>query len=224
MPCSMWPPPNTRGIDGMLAVYSVATPVWDSFTATLGDPGVGRAASSGSLQTRRWPAAHRCGGDPGGVGLSWLVFRASHLLTNLSSCRGINGYLDRHLANLHSDFGIFVRFAKRHLKSQKYQSFVLQDDGSFLARMVPGPACFAHRQASYRVLRTMLVMTGIISLAKLMEWKAMVERLNRQYQGCWGLVAAAEDRGRGVHGQEACQGEAGDGPRAPAPLGWDEGC
>jgi hypothetical protein len=57
-------------------------------------------------------------------------------------------------------------------------------------------------------------MTGIISLAKLMEWKAMVERLNRQYQGCWGLVAAAEDRGRGVHGQEACQGEAGDRPRA----------
>lgn len=69
-----------------------------------------------------------------------------------------------------------------------------------------------------------LVMTDIISLANLMEWKAMLERLNRQYQGCWGLVAAAEDRGRGVHGQDACQGEARDGPRAPAPLGWDEGC
>eukprot|EP00435_Cladocopium_sp_Y103_P023330 s454_g5.t1 len=92
---------------------------------------------------------------------------------------------------------VFVPFAKRHLKSQKYQSFVMQEDGSFLARMVPGPACFAHWQASYRVLRTTLIMTDVISLAHLMEWETMVERLARQYPDCWGLIAAAEDRARG---------------------------
>eukprot|EP00435_Cladocopium_sp_Y103_P059823 s1426_g21.t1 len=95
------------------------------------------------------------------------------------------------------DFAVFVPFAKRHLKSQKYQSFVMQEDGSFLAKMVPGPACFAHWQASCRVLRTTLIMTEVISLAHLMEWETMVERLSRQYPNCWGLVAAAEDRARG---------------------------
>ena len=54
------------------------------------------------------------------------------------------------------------------------QSFVLQDDGSFLPKMVPGPACFTHWQASYRVLRTTLVMTEVVSLANLMEWEALV--------------------------------------------------
>ena len=97
------------------------------------------------------------------------------------------------------DFAVWVPFAKRHLKAQKYQSFVLQEDGSFLAKMVPGPACFAHWQASYRVLRTTLVMTEVVSLANLMEWETMVERLNRQHPGCWGLIASAEDRARGEY-------------------------
>eukprot|EP00435_Cladocopium_sp_Y103_P062533 s1398_g24.t1 len=52
------------------------------------------------------------------------------------------------------DFAVFVPFAKRHLRAQKYQSFVLQEDGSFMAKMVPGPSCFTHWQMSFRVLRT----------------------------------------------------------------------
>ena len=99
----------------------------------------------------------------------------------------------------YADFAVWVPFAKRHMKSQKYQSFVLQEDGTFLSKLVPGPSCFAHWQASFRVLRTALVMTDIISISNLMEWETMVERLQRQYPGCWGLVAAAEDRGRGEY-------------------------
>ena len=95
------------------------------------------------------------------------------------------------------DFAVFVPFARRHLRAQKYQSFVLQEDGSFLQKMVAGPSCFTHWQACFRVMRTALIMTDIISLANLMEWEALVERMNRQYPGCWGLIAAAEDRGRG---------------------------
>ena len=120
------------------------------------------------------------------------------------------------------DFAVWVPFAKRHLKAQKYQSFVLQDDGSFLAKMVPGPACFTHWQASYRVLRTTLVMTEVVSLANLMEWEAMVERLNRQHPGCWGLIAAAEDRARGEYMSKTLARvrlEIEQG--AAQPLGWN---
>ena len=48
------------------------------------------------------------------------------------------------------DFAVFVPFAKKHLRAQKYQSFVLQEDGTFLSKMVPGPENFAHWQASFR--------------------------------------------------------------------------
>ena len=105
----------------------------------------------------------------------------------------------RHLGQPpYCDFAVFVPFAKKHLKAQKYQSFLLQEDGSFLSKMVPGPGCFSHWQACFRVLRTTLVMTEVISLANLMEWEAHVERLSRQFPGCWGLIAAADDRGRGA--------------------------
>lgn len=59
MPCSMWTPPNTRGVDGMLAFYSVATPVWDSFTATLGDPGndLRLLAALPPLMLKQWQPA-----------------------------------------------------------------------------------------------------------------------------------------------------------------------
>ena len=119
------------------------------------------------------------------------------------------------------DFAVWVPFAKRHLKAQKYQSFVLQEDGTFESKMVPGPSCFSHWQASFRVLRTALVMTNIISLSNLMEWEALVERLHRQYPGCWGLVAAAEDRGRGEFmGKTLAKLRLEMDQGAPAPLGW----
>ena len=129
----------------------------------------------------------------------------------------------RHLGQPpYCDFAVFVPFAKKHLKAQKYQSFLLQEDGSFLSKMVPGPGCFSHWQACFRVLRTTLVMTEVISLANLMEWEAHVERLSRQFPGCWGLIAAADDRGRGEHMSKTLakmQLEMDKG--GPAPLGWN---
>ena len=97
------------------------------------------------------------------------------------------------------DFSVFVPFAKRHLRAQKYQSFLLQEDGSFLSKMVPGPENFGHWQASFRVMRTTFIMTGVISLSNLMQWEAHIEKLNRQFPNCWGLIAAADDRGRGEY-------------------------
>ena len=119
------------------------------------------------------------------------------------------------------DFAVWVPFAKRHLRAQKYQSFVLQEDGTFESKMVPGPSCISHWQASFRVLRTALVMTNTISLSNLMEWEALVERLHRQYPSCWGLVAAAEDRGWGEFmGKTLAKLRLEMEQGAPAPLGW----
>lgn len=97
------------------------------------------------------------------------------------------------------DFAVFVPFAKKHLRAQKYQSFVLQEDGTFLSKMVPGPENFAHWQASFKVMRTAFIMTEIITLNNLMQWESMIERMNRQFPSCWGLVAAADDRARGEY-------------------------
>ena len=46
-------------------------------------------------------------------------------------------------------------------------------------------------------MRTTFIMTGVISLSNLMQWEAHIEKLNRQFPNCWGLIAAADDRGRG---------------------------
>ena len=49
-----------------------------------------------------------------------------------------------------------------------------------------------------------------------------IERLNRQYPGCWGLVAAADDRGRGEYMAKTLvkiKVEVDQG--LPPPLGWD---
>ena len=65
--------------------------------------------------------------------------------------------------------------------------------------MVPGPENFAHWQASFKVMRTAFIMTEIITLNNLMQWESMIERMNRQFPSCWGLVAAADDRARGEY-------------------------
>ena len=116
------------------------------------------------------------------------------------------------------DFAVFVPFAKKHLRAQKYQSFVLQEDGTFLSKMVPGPENFAHWQASFRVMRTTFIMTEIITLSNLMQWESMI-----QFPSCWGLIAAADDRARGEYmaktlarmKMEFAQG-------LSPPIGWDE--
>ena len=121
------------------------------------------------------------------------------------------------------DFAVFVPFAKKHLRAQKYQSFILQEDGTFLSKMVPGPENFAHWQASFRVMRTAFIMTEIITLNNLMQWESMIERMNRQFPSCWGLVAAADDRARGEYmsktlpkmKMEFAQGSS-------PPIGWVE--
>ena len=124
---------------------------------------------------------------------------------------------------IYVDFAVWVPYSRKHMRAAKYQSFLLQDDGSFLSKMMAGPSCFRHWQASFRVLRSALVMLGLVNLANLVSWEAWVEKLNFLHPGCWHLIVAAEDRARGEHMSrtltkiklEIDQGGA-------APLGWLE--
>ena len=97
----------------------------------------------------------------------------------------------------YADFAVWLPYAKKHLKAQKYKSFVMQADGSFVSKLVPGPACFQHWLLSYRVLRTTLVMMDQVGLANLMQWENKIEALNNRYENCWHLIAEADDKGRG---------------------------
>ena len=107
----------------------------------------------------------------------------------------------------YADFAIWLPYAKKHLKTQKYKSFVMMQDGSFITRMVPGPACFQHWLLSFRVLRTTLVMMDQVGLANLMQWENKIEMLNHRYENCWHLIA--EQRERGANGQNLFEGEDG---------------
>eukprot|EP00435_Cladocopium_sp_Y103_P031619 s2661_g8.t1 len=144
------------------------------------------------VQVGKWQAALSCGGDPTRACVQSLPSAGASGLGG-EYCKLDGSQPLGYYAN------VWVPFAKRFMKSQKYQSFVLQDNGTFLAKMIPGPSCFSHWQASFRLLRTALVMTDIISISNLMEWETMVDRLQRQYPGCWGLVAAAERAHVGSH-------------------------
>ena len=120
------------------------------------------------------------------------------------------------------DFAIWLPYAKKHLKSQKYKSFVMMQDGTFSSRMVAGPSCFQHWLLSYRVLRTTLVMMDQVGLANLTQWENKIETLNNRYEDCWHLIAEADDRGRGEQMAKTLSKikmaiDAGD----PPPRGWD---
>ena len=120
------------------------------------------------------------------------------------------------------DFAIWLPYAKKHLKSQKYKSFVMMQDGTFSSRMVAGPSCFQHWLLSYRVLRATWVMMDQVGLANLMQWENKIETLNNRYEDCWHLIAEADDRGRGEQMSKTLSKikmaiDAGD----PPPRGWD---
>lgn len=97
------------------------------------------------------------------------------------------------------DFSIWVPYSKRYLRAAKYKSFIMQEDGTFLAKMTPGPSSFQHWQSSYRLLRTALLMLDLISLSNILAWESMMEKLTRQYPGAWHLIVAADDRARGEY-------------------------
>ena len=97
------------------------------------------------------------------------------------------------------DFGVWVPFQKRVWKSNKYTTFVLTEDGTFVSKLVPGPSCHAHWVASYKVTRTAFVMLDLVTLNNLVMWESHIERLVQRYPTCWHLIVEAEHKARSEH-------------------------
>lgn len=121
---------------------------------------------------------------------------------------------------IYVDFAVWVPYSRKHMRAAKYQSFLLQDDGSFLNKMVAGPSCFRHWQASFRVLRTALVMLDMVNLCHLVAWEAWIEKLNFLHPSCWHLIVASEDRARGEFMTRTITKIKLDIDKGP--LGWSE--
>ena len=122
----------------------------------------------------------------------------------------------------YADFGVWVPFGRRALKTQKFQVYTPLGDGSFLMREMPGPQNFQQWQACWKVFKTASLMLGIISLTALLGYEKMVERLVIQWPAAWGLICQAEEKARAERLEKIRRNfvaEAAQGKQMPAD--WD---
>ena len=94
------------------------------------------------------------------------------------------------------DFGIWLPFARRTQRAQKFRTYMPLGDGTFLMKEIPGPQNFMQWTTSWRVYRTAAIMIGFCSLAALTAYEKCIEKLVTLWPQCWGLIAAAEDKAR----------------------------
>ena len=91
-----------------------------------------------------------------------------------------------------------------------------------MTREVAGPTTFEMWQASYRVYRTALIMLETVPLAHLNAYEAHIEKLVRNFPGCWHLICQADDRGRSEHlTRLKLRATMAGGVGSDAPVGFD---
>ena len=98
----------------------------------------------------------------------------------------------------YTDFGIFVPYGRKQLRASKFRAHVMTPQG-YVMKEIPGPANYAMWRASFRVFKVAMIMLDTVSVANLMGYEAMVERLAMTYPSAWHLVVIAEDNARGEH-------------------------
>ena len=94
------------------------------------------------------------------------------------------------------DMGVWLPFGRRALKNQKLRSFFPVGDGTYVARDFPGPQNFLQWQASWKVFRVAAISLDICSLASLMTYEKVIEKLTVQWPKNWNLIAHADDKAR----------------------------
>ena len=94
------------------------------------------------------------------------------------------------------DFGVWLPFGRRALKTQKFRVYMPLGDGTYFMRELPGPQNFQQWMASRRVFKVAALMLGFCSLAALSAYEKTVERLVIQWPNAWGLICYAEDKAR----------------------------
>ena len=101
------------------------------------------------------------------------------------------------------DFGIFVPYGRKQLRSSKFRAHVLTPSG-YVMKEIPGPTNFPMWRASFRVYKTALIMLDIISVANLMSYEGFIERLY-----------LPERMALGGDGRGQCERRAHDSPEDP---------
>ena len=96
------------------------------------------------------------------------------------------------------DFAIFVPYGRKQLRASKFRAHVFTDNG-YVMKEIPGPSNYAMWRASFRVFKTAMIMLDTISVANLMGYEALIERLALTYPTAWHLVTIAEDNARAEH-------------------------
>ena len=99
----------------------------------------------------------------------------------------------------YTDFGVFLPFSRRAIKSVKFRTYFPVGDGTFILKELPGPQNYQQWLLSWRVFKTSAIMLDIISLAALLRYEKLIERLVWQWPKAWGLIYAADDKARAEH-------------------------
>ena len=99
----------------------------------------------------------------------------------------------------YTDFGVFLPFSRRAIKSFKFRTYFPVGDGTFILKELPGLQNFQQWLLSWRVFKTASIMLDIISLAALLRYEKMMERLVNQWPKAWGLIYSADDKARAEH-------------------------
>ena len=121
-----------------------------------------------------------------------------------------------------ADFAVFSPFAKRVLKANKFKTFLMQADGTFVQKELPGPASFEAWTQSWRVFRVTCISLGVVAEVALQKYYRHVEKLVRLWPECWGLIYLAEDKFRSDHLDRVRRHIEGDVARGiTAPPLWD---
>ena len=94
------------------------------------------------------------------------------------------------------DFGVWGPYGRRMLKAQKYRTHVPLGDGSFLLKEMPGPQNLQQWTACWRVFKVAAISMDLVSIAALQLYEKNIEKLVLTWPKCWGLIAAADDKGR----------------------------
>ena len=96
----------------------------------------------------------------------------------------------------YADFGVWLPFARRTQKAQKFRAYMPVGDGTYVVKEMPGPQNMLQWMSSWKVYKVALIMLDVVSLAALQLYEKTIERLVMQWPKCWHLIVLADDKGR----------------------------
>ncbi|CAL1127083.1 unnamed protein product [Cladocopium goreaui] len=96
----------------------------------------------------------------------------------------------------YADFGVWLPFARRTQKAQKFRAYMPVGDGTYVVKEMPGPQNMLQWMSSWKVYKVALIMLDVVSLAALQLYEKTIERLVMQWPRCWHLIVLADDKGR----------------------------